>query len=98
MSNKHADREAAVAITYDQASGEAPKVVASGYGEIAKRILELAKEEGIHVHEDDNLAQLLARVPVGTEIPEQSYQLIAELLAFVYKADHEMGQRKAGQS
>jgi len=70
-------------------------VVASGYGEIAKRILEIAKSENIHVHNNDNLAQLLARVPVGTEIPEEAYQLIVELLAFLYKTDRKMGERKS---
>ncbi len=94
--NKRADMEAAVAISYDHGMGEAPKVVASGYGEIAKRILEIAKEENIHIHNDDNLAQLLARVPVGTEIPEEAYQLIAELLAFLYKTDKKMGEKKLG--
>jgi len=95
MKNTRADLEAAVAISYDHGASAAPKVVASGYGEIAKRILDIAKSEKIHIHNDDNLAQLLARVPVGTEIPEESYQLIAELLAFVYNVDKKVGQGKS---
>jgi len=93
MKKGASDREAAVAITYDRKSGSAPQVVASGYGEIAKRIMAIAKEEGVHIHRDDNLAQLLARVPVGTEIPEQAYQLVAELLAFLYQTDRRVGER-----
>ena len=50
MKQKSSDREAAVAITYDQGSGAAPQVVASGYGEIAMRIMAIAKEEGVHMH------------------------------------------------
>ena len=93
MKQKSSDREAAVAITYDQGSGAAPQVVASGYGEIAMRIMAIAKEEGVHIHKDDNLAQLLARVPVGTEIPEQAYQLVAELLVFLYQTDRRVGEK-----
>jgi flagellar biosynthesis protein len=91
---KQADREAAVAISYEQESGAAPKVVASGYGEVAKRILEIARESDIHIRRDDNLVQLLARVPVGAEIPEQAYQLVAELLAFLYQTDRRLAKRR----
>lgn len=93
MSKQQSDREAAVAISYDHGTGEAPKVVASGYGEIARKILEIARESNIHVHKDDNLVQLLARVPPGTEIPEHAYQLVAELLAFLYQTDRRLGQK-----
>ncbi|OIO74251.1 MAG: flagellar biosynthesis protein FlhB [Zetaproteobacteria bacterium CG_4_9_14_3_um_filter_53_7] len=94
MKNKAADRGAAIALSYDPAGLSAPTIVASGYGEIARRIMELARENGIHIHKDDNLTQLLARVPVGTEIPEQAYQLVAELLAFLYQTDRKLGEKK----
>jgi len=89
------DRPAAVALGYEPGSTGAPKVLASGYGHIARRILEIAKEEQIHIHQDDNLAKLLARVPSGTEIPEQAYQLVAELLAFLYQTDRKLAEKKA---
>jgi len=88
------DRPAAVALGYDASSNDAPKVLASGYGHIAKRILEIAKEEHIHIHQDDTLATLLARVPSGTEIPEEAYQLVAELLAFLYRTDQRIAKGK----
>jgi len=93
MSNANSDREAAVAISYEHGSGQAPQVVASGYGEIARKILEIARESNVHVHKDDNLVQLLARVPVGTEIPEHAYQLVAELLAFLYQTDSRLADK-----
>jgi flagellar biosynthesis protein len=75
----------AVAIVYNEKSGSAPKVVASGKGHIAEKIVETAREAGIHIHEDPNLIELLAKVPVGDEIPVELYKTVAEVLAFVYQ-------------
>jgi len=87
------DREAAVALGYVPGGKQAPKVLAAGFGEVAKKILELAKENDLHIHEDENLAQLLAQVPVGQEIPEDAYQLVAELLAFLYQTDQKLADK-----
>lgn len=87
------DREAAVALGYDQDKGQAPRVLAAGFGDIAKKILEVARENDVHVHKDDTLAQLLARVPVGQEIPAEAYQLVAELLAFLYSTDSKLANK-----
>ncbi|RMH51148.1 MAG: hypothetical protein D6682_05190 [Zetaproteobacteria bacterium] len=89
------DREAAVALGYDPERGGAPKVLAAGFGEVARRIMELARASGVHIHRDDNLVQLLARVPVGEEIPEEAYQLVAELLAFLYRTDKRLAEKSA---
>ncbi len=91
------DQPAAVALAYDPASAGAPKVLASGYGHIARRIMEIARHEGIHIHQDDNLAEILARVPAGTEIPEEAYQLVAELLAFLYQTDRRLAEKMNSQ-
>ncbi len=88
-------REAAVALEYDPATGGAPKVLAAGFGEIARRILDIARQEGIHIHKDDTLARLLARVPPGQEIPEEAWQLVAELLAFLYATDARLAEKMA---
>ncbi len=77
----------AVALIYDQENSPAPKVVASGSGHIAKKIIETAKEAGIFIKEDPDLIELLAKVPIGEEIPSELYQTIAEILAFVYSAN-----------
>ncbi|MBL1352419.1 MAG: EscU/YscU/HrcU family type III secretion system export apparatus switch protein [Zetaproteobacteria bacterium] len=87
------DQPAAVALGYDPKAPKAPKVLASGLGEIAKKILEIARENDVHIHKDDNLAQLLAQVPVGSEIPEEAYQLVAELLSFLYQTDQKMAEK-----
>ncbi|WP_136807845.1 EscU/YscU/HrcU family type III secretion system export apparatus switch protein [Desulfosediminicola flagellatus] len=77
----------AVAIIYDDAESSAPKVLASGQGLIAEKIIEKAEEAGIHIYEDPNLIELLAKVPVGDEIPVELYQTVAEVLAFVYQVN-----------
>ncbi|MDQ6990053.1 MAG: EscU/YscU/HrcU family type III secretion system export apparatus switch protein, partial [Mariprofundaceae bacterium] len=86
-------QQAAVALAYDHGMGGAPRVMAAGVGEIAKAILILAREHDVHIHNDAQLASLLAQVPVGQEIPEEAYQLVAELLSFLYQADQSLQQR-----
>jgi flagellar biosynthesis protein len=75
----------AVALRYDRGKEEAPRVVASGQGFVAGRILEVAEEAGVPVTEDAALLELLAKVPLGSEIPVELYQAVAEVLAFVYR-------------
>lgn len=77
----------AVAILYNRGHADAPQVVASGRGEVAARIIETARQSGVHILEDADLVELLARVPVGEEIPMELYQAIAEVLAFVYRVN-----------
>ncbi len=84
-----------MALGYDAESNTAPKVLAAGFGEVARRIMELARESGVHIHRDDNLVQLLAQVPVGQEIPEEAYQLVAELLSFLYRTDRRLAEKAA---
>ena len=91
----------AVALLYDKQKGTAPKVVASGTNLTAERIIAAAEEAGVHIKEDPDLVELLAKIPVGEEIPAELYQTIAELLAFVYSVNarfkEKLGQKNPGQ-
>ena len=78
----------AVAIKYDKDQGDAPLVVASGKGQIAEQIIKAAREAGLEITQDADLTELLAKVPVGTEIPVELYQAVAEVLAFVYRVNN----------
>ncbi|MBP8128545.1 MAG: EscU/YscU/HrcU family type III secretion system export apparatus switch protein [Candidatus Hydrogenedentes bacterium] len=78
-------RRKAVALRYDAAQDAAPRVVAKGTGLIAERILELAREHDVHVHEDPALVGLLAKLDIDAPIPETLYRAVAEVLAFVYR-------------
>ncbi len=82
---KDKPRPGAVALRYDSDSDRAPQLVASGRGELARRILELARRHGIPVYEDADLVELLLALKLGAEIPEGLYVAVAEVLAFVYR-------------
>ncbi|APG27369.1 flagellar biosynthesis protein FlhB [Syntrophotalea acetylenivorans] len=79
-------QQKAVALSYEKEKG-APMVVASGQGAIAEKILSTAREAGVEVVADPDLVELLAGVPLGMEIPAELYQAVAEILAFVYRAN-----------
>lgn len=79
----------AVALKYDKESGEAPKVVAKGRGEVAKNIVERGKESGIKSVENPLLAKDLMMLELQEEIPEALYQAVAEVMAYIYRLDSE---------
>jgi flagellar biosynthesis protein len=65
----------------------APRLVAKGQGNLAKRILELAKENGIPIHHDPDLTAALEPLEVDTMIPPELFQAVAIVLAALYKAN-----------
>ena len=76
----------AIALSYDPEQ-DAPKVVASGKGALADKIIEKAKEADIPVHRDDKLADTLSRLEIGDAIPPELYEAVAEILVFVDAMD-----------
>lgn len=76
----------AVALSYDPAE-DAPKVIASGRGVLAERIIEKAKEAEVPIHRDDKLADTLSRLEIGEMIPPELYEVVAEILVFVDAMD-----------
>lgn len=76
----------AVAIEYDP-SDMAPKIVATGKGAVAERIIEKAKETSVPVHEDEKLAGTLSKLDIGEYIPPELYEVVAEILVFVDKME-----------
>lgn len=84
-------QKAAVALEYE-AGEKAPKVIASGKGYLAEKIIEKAKEEDIHIHKDPKLAKSLADIEIGEYIPPELYKVVAEVLAFVDTMDKIKGK------
>jgi len=78
-----AERRKAVALRYDPERDRAPVVVAKGRGELAERIIEIAKREGIPVVENKDLIEALLRIEVFEEIPPQLYEAVARVLVFI---------------
>ncbi|MEA2270927.1 MAG: flagellar biosynthesis protein [Solirubrobacteraceae bacterium] len=85
MSEARPPRRAA-ALRYTNGA-EAPEVVATGAGEIARRIVEAARAAGVPVREDPALAEALSRLDVGRVIPPELYQAVAEALVWAYRLD-----------
>jgi flagellar biosynthesis protein len=86
-------RRKAVALRYNQEQDAAPRVVARGYGLTAERIIEIAREHNVQIHEDPDLAAVLAKLDINTQIPEDLYAAVAEVLAFVYRLNQQAGGR-----
>ncbi|MBI4792961.1 MAG: EscU/YscU/HrcU family type III secretion system export apparatus switch protein [Deltaproteobacteria bacterium] len=77
----------AVALRYDQDKDAAPTVVGKGSGRLAEKLLELAREHDIPIHEDADLVEVLAKLELNEQIPESTYFIVAEILAFVYRTN-----------
>ncbi|MCA1772854.1 MAG: EscU/YscU/HrcU family type III secretion system export apparatus switch protein [Halomonas sp.] len=77
-------RRQAVALAY-QDHERAPRVVAKGYGDLAERIMAEAQRQGIYVHDAPELVALLMQLDLDAEIPANLYQVIAELLVWVFE-------------
>ena len=90
MASEETKLDKAVALLYDRETSDAPRVVASGRGVIARRIIETAREAGIHIQEDPDLVEILSKVAVGKDIPVELYQTIAEILSFVYQVNDKL--------
>ena len=76
----------AVALGYEP-SDDAPKIIASGHGYLADKIIEKAKEENIPLHKDIKLAKTLSKLEIGEMIPPELYEVVAEVLVFVDRID-----------
>lgn len=75
-------QKTAVAVAYEPGE-RAPKIIATGKGYMAERIIEKAKEEEIPFYRDDKLAKTLSKLEIGDMIPPELYEVVAEILVFV---------------
>ena len=91
-------RQVAVALQYDPDQADAPRVTASGKGQLAEQILNLAFANGVKVRTDPDLAQVLAAVEVDTVIPIEAFAAVAEILAYVYRANNQAVPVKTTQA
>ncbi|GKU82456.1 EscU/YscU/HrcU family type III secretion system export apparatus switch protein [Niallia sp. NCCP-28] len=91
---KKEKRHEAVALSYDKHTQDAPIVVAKGGGLVAEAIIKKAKENGVPIQEDPSLVELLSKLNIQEKIPEDLYQAVAEVFAFIYKIEQEYEQVK----
>lgn len=84
---KHMNRKQAVALKYNEKKMTAPVVVAKGEGIVAENIITKAKDFQIPIQEDTTLIELLSKLEINERIPEELYQVVAEVFAFIYQLD-----------
>lgn len=82
----------AVALGYDMQTQNAPKVLATGKGETAQKIITLAKENGIAIKEDKDLVEILSKLDLGDEVPPNMYKVVAEIFSFIYQMSNKHKQ------
>ncbi|GIN37545.1 EscU/YscU/HrcU family type III secretion system export apparatus switch protein [Heyndrickxia oleronia] len=83
------ERKQAIALQYQSDKQKAPTVIAKGKGLIADQIIDTAKEKQIPIQEDRNLVELLGQLNINESIPEELYEAVAEVFAFIYRLDRE---------
>ena len=76
----------AVALEYERGTSNAPRIIAKGRGELARRIVEVAEDNGVVVDANGPLAEALAGVELDEEIPIELYEAVAEIIGFVLRA------------
>ena len=90
---KAAKTKKAAALRYQPGIDNSPTMIGAGSGKIAERIVELAKEHHIPIHEDADLVEILAHLEPGDEIPPATYVVVAEILSFIYKVNETAGEQ-----
>lgn len=86
------------ALGYAHDTDDAPKLLAHARGEVADRIMDLAREYDIPVRKDPTLVAILGALDVGSEIPPELYGVIAEVLAWAYRTDRLAAERNERSS
>jgi flagellar biosynthesis protein len=86
----------AVALRYRREDDAAPRITAAGTGPVAERILELAREHDLPLREDPDLIEALAVLDLDALIPPELYDVIAEVLAWAYRANSSFASTTGG--
>lgn len=84
--NKSDQPKVSVALSYEPGE-QAPKIIASGKGYLAEKIIQKAEENNIPVYQDQKLASTLSKLEIGDMIPPELYTIVAEILVFVDELD-----------
>jgi flagellar biosynthesis protein len=84
------NQEKAAALQYKRGADSAPTLVAKGRGVMAKKIIAIARKNGVPIHEDRNLVEVLSTIDLYEEIPPELYKAVAEILVFIYKMSGRM--------
>ncbi|WP_455715037.1 EscU/YscU/HrcU family type III secretion system export apparatus switch protein [Anaerosporobacter sp.] len=95
--NPNHKNRTAVALSYTPEE-KAPKVIATGHGYLADKIIGKAQEEDVPIHKDSKLANTLSKLDIGEYIPPELYSVVAEILVFVDNMDRIKGKVMADRN
>ncbi len=85
MKKRTKKKKSAVALRYEPGKDSAPRITAKGQGSIAEKIIEIAKEAGVPIKEQADLVEVLSKLDLYSEIPPETYLIVAQILAWVYE-------------
>jgi flagellar biosynthesis protein len=80
-------QKAAVAIGSGGAASNVPKVLASGKGDMAQKLLDYAESQGMAIEKNSDLAQVLINLDLGDSVPEEVFMAVAEILYYIYEVN-----------
>jgi flagellar biosynthesis protein len=92
------DRKPQLAIALLYEKPHAPRVIASGRGEIGQAIIDVAREHGVPLEHDPALAEALSTIELDHEIPAELYRAVATVIGFILHASGQLPQRVGGSS
>jgi len=92
--NRKDKTQTAVAVGFDSKVDQVPRILATGKGVLAEKILEIADQEAIPIHKDENLAQILCMLEQNSLLPIEAYAAVAKILGQIYKFDKEKFDRE----
>ena len=79
----------AVALGYDEKKDNAPKVLASGKGLIAEKIIEIARDNNIPMHRNADLVEILSLLEIDESIPIEVYSVVAKIFTYIYEQNQQ---------
>lgn len=88
-------KEIAAALKYNPQSDMAPIIVASGYGYVAEKIIDIADQSGIPIYRDDTTANMLAMLEIGSNIPPELFEVVAIIYADLLRLSSEIKKQTA---
>ena len=86
--DKNLSPDYAVALGYEPGKHNAPVVLAKGEGHIAEKIIQIAIDQGIDIHKDADLVQILKAVDIDEEIPLEAFAAVAEIISYINRKNN----------
>ena len=94
-SGKGEKRLRAAALRYERDRDAAPKMTARGEGHVAEKIIALAQEHNVPITRDPDLLTILSKMEIGSTINPALYEIVAELLVFIYRLKERFREEQA---